>query len=262
MTTDFPYAVYRGVTGIPSQVSQRGLEIRAEAFDSVESGNLVTGPSTYLAGAAFEMGGFAYDLLLNTPENVVDLATHGFNMSGRNGDTNASNTQLVNAMARAEAEFFFGEVVPYYASNPSQTFYSMVSGDPMPVSAYLDVSGEKFNLSLSGNGSSQFLTDTATTASFGLANTGYRGTTRLSGGTPSPYSTAYWALSALNLGANLVNMNYGLLNDLATSGIQLNLTDQGIAVNYQQNFGNTQVQANANVILDPVQGNNPTKSKP
>ena len=262
MLTDLPYAAYRGVTGIPSQVAQRGHEIRAEAFDGVESGNLVTGPSTYLAGAAFEMGGFAYDLLLNAPENVADLAAHGFNMSGRNGDVNASNAQLVNTMARTEAEFFFGEVVPYYASNPGQTFYSMVSGDPMPVSAYLDVSGGNFNLSLSGNGSSQFLTDTATTATFGLANTGYSVSSRLSGSTPSPYSTAYSVLSGLNLGANLVNMNYGLLNDLAASGIQLNLTDQGISANYQQNFGNTQIQANANVILDPVQGNNPTKPKP
>ena len=259
MTTDFPYAVYRGVTGIPSQVAARGHEIRAEAFDGVESGNLVTGPSTYLAGAAFEMGGFGYHLLLNAPENAVDIAVHGLNRSGLNGETNANNAELVNAMIGEETSFFFGDVVPYYLSNPGQTLYSMASGDPMPVSAYLDVSSGSFNLNLSGSGSSQFLTDTATTASFGLANTGYSVSSRLSGGTPSPYSTAYSGLSLLNLGAGLVNGNSGLLGDLANHGIQLSLTDQGISMNYQQTFGNTHVQGNANVILDPVHGNNPKR---
>ena len=212
MLTDLPYAAYRGVTGIPSQVSQRGLEIRAEAFDGLEAGgdNLATAPSTYLAGWAFQIGGSVGDFILNAPESALNIGGHALDSFA--GDTRAG---LINDMISQESSVFFGDVVPGMASNLQTTGYSILSGDPMPFGIGVIFDGSQASAFASYEGSSSLLTHSAT----GLAGGALSGTMQsiqLANGTWGPRSMTMFGLAAINIYSDLINAN-GAVIDRVTS---------------------------------------------
>lgn len=255
MTTDFPREVYNGVTGIPSQVAQRGHEIRAEAFDGIEAGgdNLITAPSTYWAGLVFEAAGIVGHNVVKLPENTINIAGHGLDLSGYNGFDAQSEANLINAMIAGESSAFFGEVVPSMLGNFGETAYSVVSGDPMPFNVSVNVSSQGLSFGGTYSGNSQLLTDSATglfVGSYTMGNLGYQGFN----GKLTPGSFALPFATGANVASSLINANGSLLNQIESQygisgGIQI--TPDGKIVFAEGSWGGGS--------SDPVIGSNPKK---
>jgi hypothetical protein len=74
MLTDFPAAVYSGVTGIPSQVAERGREIR-------QSGD----PVSVWIGGSFEFAG-GVGSIVKVPENIITAGAFAIRYSGLAGE--------------------------------------------------------------------------------------------------------------------------------------------------------------------------------
>jgi hypothetical protein len=224
MFTDLPYAAYKGVTGIPSQVSQRGLEMRAEAFDSMESGGAIspTGPSTYLAGWAFQVGGAIGDVIASSPEAAVNITGHIINSAS--GDARA---ELINQMVRQETSVFFGDIVPAMASNAGTTAYSILSGDPMPFGISVSYESSQFQAHANYNGSSGSLTQAAT----GILGGGISASSQayqLATGAWTPKSGVMPALSILSGYSSLVDLNGSIVDQIvANTGLSPNALNQG-----------------------------------
>ena len=256
MFTDFPYAVYRGVSGIPSQVSQRGHQMRAGAFDGLEAGgdNIIVSPSTYAAGLVYEAGGIITHNVINLPENALKLLQHSGDSMGTSGSGAQAEANLVNAMIRAESSAFFGEVVPAMLKNLGDTSYSIISGDPMPFSVSTFISSEGVYFAGTYSANSQLLTGSATGLAVGsvtlgnLSYNGFRGNLK-----PSSFTLPVAAFA--DLGATLIDSNHALLDQIESRyGIKggIELTPNGKIVFAEGSWGK--------VSVDPVVGNNPKPS--
>jgi RHS repeat-associated protein len=122
MFTDFPAAVYSGVTGIPAQVAERGTEVRREAqgaFGSVQdpiSGSVVS--SQWVIGAGFELlGGFGS--VIKTPENLISAGEYHASRSGMLGPVEQQKAIIEDAI--------FDQALTFGYENPEGA-YSMIVG--------------------------------------------------------------------------------------------------------------------------------------
>ena len=169
-----------------------------------------------MTGLVFEAAGIISHNVVKLPENSVNIAGYGLDLSGLNGFEAQSRANLVNAMIKAETSVFANEVVPALLSSPGQTAYSIVSGDPMPftVAASVNLNGISFASTYTGD--SSFLTDSATglaVGTFTSGNLAYQTAT----GNLNPGSLLLSGATIANLGSNLIESNAGLLSHIESN---------------------------------------------
>jgi hypothetical protein len=136
MTTDFPYAVYKGVTGIPGQVAANGRRMRAEAFQGMSQGDILFSPAIYGAGAAYEFGGGALGGLAQTPEHLFEAAKFHVREAGFLGEVEQQRTNLENEIFKAQGDFIFnnvGNISGTLWNNKTSILQSTVSGRPASI---------------------------------------------------------------------------------------------------------------------------------
>ena len=109
MLTDFPAAVYQGVTGIPGQMADRGREIR-------QGGD----PLSVYIGGSFEFAG-GVGSLVKVPENIVHAGHFHARQAGLFGEGEAQRAALENEAFKTGASLAL--------QNPGTAYNFFVAGN-------------------------------------------------------------------------------------------------------------------------------------
>jgi len=169
--SDFPYVVYKGVTGIPRQVSAEGNRIRQEAFDGMQAASdpltAYFSGFTYAVGGAFETGGVIWNNVLKAPENASNIVLHAADLTGIRGEERLSDAKMINKLAFAEAKLFANDVAPAMLQNLDTTLHSVISGDPLPYQIGVTATSNGVELGVYKTGESVLLRDMTTKLAIG-----------------------------------------------------------------------------------------------